>query len=70
MTQHPILNAVPDLDYEDERAYELVALICEESLAGLTLSCECASTLRRCASAARRAGQLPPRELRPVRAVG
>lgn len=71
--QHPILKLIDgakDRPLQDAEAYEELAAMCEGALTRLSLSEECASTLRRCACAARRAGALPPRALRPASQSG
>lgn len=50
----------------DALAYALVVEACETALRTLCVSESCAAILRRSASSARRAGGLPPRELRQV----
>ena len=54
---------------DDSEAYRLLVGACETALTTLCVSDECAATLRRCAHAARRIGERPPRELHPVPAA-
>lgn len=51
---------------DDSRAYELIVEACEEALTKLCVSEACAAVIRRVGLAARRAGRLPPPELRLV----